>query len=155
MRAAQPEFAHQRTEIALLRVGEAVIKGLGRICDQLELLAHFLKMIEANKSFKVAVGRFAEAAEEAAASKGYTMKDIDVVIPHQANIRIIQGMAKKLQVPMEKVYMTIERYGNISSATVPIALDEAVRDGTITEGKLVVLTAFGGGLTWAGSLLKW
>jgi 3-oxoacyl-[acyl-carrier-protein] synthase-3 len=116
---------------------------------------HFLKMIEANKSFKVAVSRFAEAAEEAAASKGYTMKDIDVVIPHQANIRIIQGMAKKLQVPMEKVYMTIERYGNISSATVPIALDEAVRDGTVSPGKHVVLTAFGGGLTWAGSLIEW
>jgi 3-oxoacyl-[acyl-carrier-protein] synthase-3 len=116
---------------------------------------HFLKMIEANKSFKVAVGRFAEAAEEAAASHGYTMGDIDVIIPHQANIRIIQGVAKRLKVPMDKVYMTIERYGNISSATVPIALDEAVRDGTITEGKLVVLTAFGGGLTWAGSLIRW
>ena len=116
---------------------------------------HFLKMIEANKSFKVAVGRFAEAAEVAAASHGYTMADIDVIIPHQANIRIIQGMAKRLKVPMDKVYMTIERYGNISSATVPIALDEAVRDGTITGEKLVVLTAFGGGLTWAGSLVRW
>jgi 3-oxoacyl-[acyl-carrier-protein] synthase-3 len=116
---------------------------------------HFLRMIEANKSFKVAVGRFAEAAEEAAASKDYTMKDIDVIIPHQANIRIIQGMAKKLQVPMQKVYMTIERFGNISSATVPIALDEAVKDGTVSPGKHVVLTAFGGGLTWAGSLIEW
>ncbi len=116
---------------------------------------HFLKMIEANKSFKVAVGRFAEAAEEAAASKGYTMKDIDVIIPHQANIRIIQAMAKKLQVPMDKVYMTIEKFGNISSATVPIALDEAVKDGTVTAGKHVVLNAFGGGLTWAGALIEW
>jgi 3-oxoacyl-[acyl-carrier-protein] synthase-3 len=117
--------------------------------------AHFLKMIEANKSFKVAVGRFAEAAEEAAASAGYSIDDIDVIIPHQANIRILQGMAKKLKVPMEKVYMTIERYGNISSATVPIALDEAVRSGTVTAGKRVVLTAFGGGLTWGSSLIQW
>ncbi len=116
---------------------------------------HLLKLIEANKSFKVAVGRFAEAAEEAAASGGCTMKDIDVIIPHQANIRIIQGMAKKLKVSMGKVYSTIERYGNISSATVPIALDEAVRDGTIRSGKRVVLTAFGGGLTWASSLIQW
>ena len=116
---------------------------------------HLLKLIEANKSFKVAVGRFAEAAEEAAASGGYTMNDIDVIIPHQANIRIIQGMAKKLKVSMEKVYSTIDRYGNISSATVPIALDEAVRDGTIRSGKRVVLTAFGGGLTWASSLIQW
>jgi 3-oxoacyl-[acyl-carrier-protein] synthase-3 len=78
-----------------------------------------------------------------------------VIIPHQANIRIIQGMAKKLKVPAEKVYMTIERFGNISSATVPIALDEAVRDGTIGPGKRVVLTAFGGGLTWGSSLVQW
>ena len=116
---------------------------------------HFLKLIEGNKSFKVAVTRFAEAAEEAAQFNGYTINDVDVIIPHQANIRIIQGMAKKLKVPMEKVYMTIEKYGNISSATVPIALDEAVRDGTITKGKLVLLTAFGGGLTWGSSLIKW
>ena len=78
-----------------------------------------------------------------------------MIIPHQANIRIIQGVAKKLKVPMEKIYVTIERYGNISSATVPIALDEAVRDGTIRSGKLVCLTAFGGGLTWGSSLIKW
>jgi 3-oxoacyl-[acyl-carrier-protein] synthase III len=116
---------------------------------------HFLKMIEANKSFKVAVNHFADACEEAVVANGYGIEDVDLIIPHQANIRIIQAMAKKLKVPMEKVYMTIERYGNISSATVPIALDEAVRDGTITEGKLVALTAFGGGLTWGSSLIRW
>jgi 3-oxoacyl-[acyl-carrier-protein] synthase-3 len=116
---------------------------------------HFLKMIEANKSFKVAVNRFAEAAEEAMETNGYKIADADVIIPHQANLRIIQGMAKRLKVPLEKVYMTIEKYGNISSATVPIALDEAVRDGTISKGKLVVLTAFGGGLTWGSSLIRW
>ena len=116
---------------------------------------HYLKLIEGNKSFKVAVNRFAEACEEALEFNGRTLDDVDVIIPHQANIRIIQGMAKKLKVPMEKVYMTIEKYGNISSATVPIALDEAVRDGTITKGKLVLLTAFGGGLTWGSSLIKW
>ncbi len=116
---------------------------------------HFLKLIEGNKSFKVAVTRFAEACEEAMAHSGYTVDDADVIIPHQANIRILQGMAKKLKVPMEKVYLTIEKYGNISSATVPIALDEAVRDGTITKEKLVLLTAFGGGLTWGSSLIKW
>jgi 3-oxoacyl-[acyl-carrier-protein] synthase-3 len=64
-------------------------------------------------------------------------------------------MAKKLKVPMEKVYMTIEKYGNISSATVPIALDDAVRNGTIDKDKLVLLTAFGGGLTWGSSLIRW
>jgi 3-oxoacyl-[acyl-carrier-protein] synthase-3 len=116
---------------------------------------HFLKMIEANKSFKVAVNRFAEAAEEAVQSNGYKIEDADIIIPHQANIRIIQGMAKKLKVPLEKVFMTIEKYANISSATVPIALDEAVRNGTIVKDNLVVLTAFGGGLTWGSSLIRW
>ncbi|OPY00475.1 MAG: 3-oxoacyl-(acyl-carrier-protein) synthase 3 [Syntrophorhabdus sp. PtaU1.Bin002] len=116
---------------------------------------HYLKMIEANKSFKVAVNRFAEACEEAVQTNGYTIDDVDVIIPHQANARILQGMAKRLKVPLEKVYMTIEKYGNISSATVPIALDEAVRNGTITKDKLVVLTAFGGGLTWGSSLIRW
>jgi 3-oxoacyl-[acyl-carrier-protein] synthase-3 len=116
---------------------------------------HFLKMIEANKSFKVAVKRFAEAVEEAAVSNGYTLDDVDLVIPHQANMRIIQGLAKKLKLPAEKVYVTIAKYGNISSATVPIALDEAFRTGTIKPGSKVVLAAFGGGLTWASSLIKW
>ncbi len=116
---------------------------------------HYLKMIEANKSFKVAVSRFAEACEEAVAANNYGIHDVDVIIPHQANLRILQGMAKKLKVPDEKVYMTIEKYGNISSATVPIALDEAVKDGTIKKGSLVLLTAFGGGLTWGSSLIRW
>lgn len=116
---------------------------------------HFLKMIEANRSFKVAVNRFAEAVEEAVEISGKKVSDVDVIIPHQANLRIIQGMAKRLKVDIGKVYMTIEKYGNISSATVPIALDEAVRDGTIKKDSLVCLTAFGGGLTWGSSLIKW
>ncbi len=116
---------------------------------------HFLKMIEANKSFKVAVNRFAGACEEAAIANGYTINDVDLIIPHQANIRILQAMAKKLDVTMDKIYMTIEKYGNISSATVPIALDEAVRNGTIKKDDLVVLSAFGGGLTWGSSLVRW
>ncbi|MCS7280993.1 MAG: ketoacyl-ACP synthase III [Desulfobacterota bacterium] len=116
---------------------------------------HYLKMIEANKSFRVAVNRFAEACEEAVRANNVRLEDISLIIPHQANLRIIQGMAKKLNFPMEKVYVTIEKYGNISSATVPIALDEAVRDGTIKKGDLVLLTAFGGGLTWGSSLIRW
>ncbi|MCX7858431.1 MAG: ketoacyl-ACP synthase III, partial [Deltaproteobacteria bacterium] len=116
---------------------------------------HYLKMIEANRSFKVAVTRFAEACEEAVRANNVRLEHISLIIPHQANLRIIQGMAKKLNFPMEKVYVTIEKYGNISSATVPIALDEAVRDGTIKKGDLVLLTAFGGGLTWGSSLIRW
>ncbi len=116
---------------------------------------HFLKMIGANTSLRTAANHFAAAAEEALAANGYTINDADVIIPHQANVRIIEAMAKRLKVPMSKVYLTIEKYGNISSATVPIALDEAVKDGTVAKGKLVALTAFGGGLTWGSSLIKW
>jgi len=116
---------------------------------------HTLRMIKANESVRVAVRRFAEAAEEAIAHNGVGLSDVRWVIPHQANARMLQQVAKRLDVPFEKVYLTIEKYGNISSATIPIALDEAVRNGSITRGDLVVLTAFGGGLTWGSSLIRW
>ena len=116
---------------------------------------HTLRMIKANESVRVAVKRFAEAAEEAASHNGIGLSDVKWIIPHQANLRILQQMAKRLDIPFEKVYLTIEKYGNISSATIPIALDEAVRNGSIEKGDLIVLTAFGGGLTWASSLIRW
>jgi 3-oxoacyl-[acyl-carrier-protein] synthase-3 len=116
---------------------------------------HTLRMIKANESVRVAVKRFAEAAEEAAAYNGVQLSDVKWIIPHQANYRILQQMAKRLDVPFEKVYLTIEKYANISSATIPIALDEAVRNGSIERQDLIVLTAFGGGLTWASSLIRW
>ena len=116
---------------------------------------HTLNMIEGNRSFKVAVRRFSEACEEALSHNNLTLDDVKVIIPHQANLRILQGMAKQLAISMDKVYVNIEKYGNISSATVPIALDEAVKDGTIQAGDLVLLTAFGGGLTWGSSLIRW
>ena len=116
---------------------------------------HTLRMIKANESVRVAVRRFAEAAEEAASFNRVPFSAVKLIIPHQANIRILQQMAKRLDVPMEKVYLTIEKYGNISSATIPIALDEAVRNGSIQKGDDVILTAFGGGLTWGSSLIHW
>jgi len=116
---------------------------------------HTLKMIKANESVRVAVKRFSEAAEEAASHNGIKVSDARWIIPHQANIRILQQMAKRLNIAFEKVYLTIEKYGNISSATIPIALDEAVRSGSIQGGDYVILTGFGGGLTWGSSLIKW
>jgi 3-oxoacyl-[acyl-carrier-protein] synthase-3 len=116
---------------------------------------HYLKMIKANESVRVAVKYFAEACEEAVLYNGYRISDVTWIIPHQANLRILQAMAKRLNVPMEKVYLTVEKFANISSATVPITLDSAVRDGSIQTGDLICLTAFGGGLTWASSLIKW
>jgi len=116
---------------------------------------HTLRMIKASESVRVAVKRFAEAAEEAASFNGVRLADVKWIIPHQANLRILQQMAKRLNVSFGKVYLTIEKYGNISSATIPIALDEAVRNGSIEKGDLVILTGFGGGLTWASSLIRW
>ena len=116
---------------------------------------HTLRMIKANESVRVAVKRFAEAAEEAASFNGFHLSDVKWIIPHQANVRILQQMAKRLDIPFEKVYLTIEKYANISSATIPIALDEAVRTGSIQKGDLVVLNGFGGGLTWGSSLIRW
>jgi len=116
---------------------------------------HTLRMIRANESVRVAVKRFAEAAEEAAGSNGVRVSDAKWVIPHQANARMLQQVAKRLDIPFEKIFLTIERYGNISSATIPIALDEAVRTGAIEKGDLIILTAFGGGLTWGSSLIRW
>jgi 3-oxoacyl-[acyl-carrier-protein] synthase-3 len=115
---------------------------------------HSLKMIGANQSVRVAVKHFANSCMEAVEAHGLTIHDVDWIIPHQANLRILQALAKKLEVPMEKVYLTVHKYGNISSATVPIALDEAVRTGAIQEGQHVLLTAFGGGLTWGSALIR-
>jgi 3-oxoacyl-[acyl-carrier-protein] synthase-3 len=116
---------------------------------------HTLRMIKANESVRVAVRRFAEAAEEAASFNGVSLGDVKWIIPHQANLRILQQIAKRLDVPMKRIYLTIEKYGNISSATVPIALDEAVRSGSVQKGDTIILTAFGGGLTWGSSLIHW
>lgn len=123
--------------------------------ESVHLKLHYLKMIEANKSFKVAVNKFTEAVKECLEYNGYDIKDIDWIIPHQANKRILQAMAEKLNFPFEKVYLTIEKYGNISSASVAIALDEAVRSGSIKRDHKVVLTAFGGGLTWGSAFIRW
>lgn len=116
---------------------------------------HTLRMIKANESVRMAVKRFAEAAEEAASYNSISISDVRWIIPHQANLRILQQMAKRLDVSIDKLYLTIEKYGNISSATVPIALDEAVRNRSIQRGDLVILNAFGGGLTWGSSLIRW
>jgi 3-oxoacyl-[acyl-carrier-protein] synthase-3 len=112
-------------------------------------------MIKANESVRVAVKRFAEAAEEAASFNGIQVSEAKWIIPHQANLRMLQQVAKRLNVPIGKVYLTIQKYGNISSATIPITLDEAVRSGSIQKGDLIILTAFGGGLTWGSSLIRW
>ena len=117
--------------------------------------AHNLQLIEANASFRVAVRRFVESIKEAADHNKVDVKDIDWFIPHQANLRMFQAMAKSLKLSMKKFYVTLDKYGNSSSASCAIALDEAVRDGSIKEGDLVCMPVFGGGLTWGSALIKW
>jgi 3-oxoacyl-[acyl-carrier-protein] synthase-3 len=115
---------------------------------------HFIKM-RGNETFKIAVRALEDVVMEALEHNKLTPKDLDMVVPHQANLRIIQATAKRLGVPMEKVVVTINKYGNTSAASIPMALDEAVRDGRIKKGSMVLLEAFGGGLSWASALIKW
>ena len=116
---------------------------------------HTLNMIEANASFRVAVRHFIESIKEACKANNVEVEDIDWFIPHQANLRMFQSIAKTLKIPMEKFYVTLHKYGNISSASCAIALDEAVRDGSIKPGHLICMPVFGGGLTWGSALIRW
>ena len=116
--------------------------------------SHFVKMA-GSEVFKAAVRSMAEAADQALMRAGMTGDDIDLMIPHQANIRIIEATAKYAKIPLEKVFVNVDRYGNMSSATVPIALDEAVEQGRIKPGDNVLLVAFGAGFTWGASVLRW
>jgi 3-oxoacyl-[acyl-carrier-protein] synthase-3 len=116
---------------------------------------HTLNMIEANASFRVAVRHFVESIRESAEHNRVAVEDINWFIPHQANLRMFQSMAKTLGVSMDRFYVTLHKYGNISSASCAIAFDEAVRDGCIKEGDLICLPVFGGGLTWGSALVRW
>jgi 3-oxoacyl-[acyl-carrier-protein] synthase-3 len=111
--------------------------------------------MDGNKLFKRAVECLSTIATEALKHNGLSHEEIDLVIPHQANMRIIQAAAKSLGISMEKVYVNVERYGNTSSASIPIALDEANREGRLTRDAQILLISFGAGLTWGASVLKW
>ena len=112
-------------------------------------------IMNGNKLFKKAVSCLAEAANAALAYNGLSAEDIALMIPHQANMRIIRATADKLSIPMEKVYTNIENYGNTSAASIPIAMDEANRNGVLKRGDYILLVAFGAGLTWGASIVKW
>jgi 3-oxoacyl-[acyl-carrier-protein] synthase III len=105
--------------------------------------------------FKAAVLSMADACDVALRRAGLAASDIDLLIPHQANIRIIESTAKHAGVPMDKVFVNVDRYGNTSAASVAIALDEAVRTGQLTPGMRVLLVAFGAGFTWASMVVRW
>ncbi|HUF88955.1 MAG TPA: beta-ketoacyl-ACP synthase III [Gemmatimonadota bacterium] len=109
---------------------------------------------EGREIFKQAVTCMEDACRRALEIAGMTIADVDLVIPHQANIRIIEGVAKRLGVENDRVFVNIDRYGNTSSASIPIAFDEARRQGRAGEGSTVLMTAFGGGLAWGSALIK-
>ncbi len=115
---------------------------------------HYVQM-EGSEVFKFAVRIMAKASEQVVELAGLTKKDVDFLVPHQANIRIIEGARRRLDLPEEKVYVNLDRYGNMSAASVPVALDEASRTKAIKRGDRLVLVAFGGGLTWAACMLRW
>jgi 3-oxoacyl-[acyl-carrier-protein] synthase-3 len=111
--------------------------------------------MEGKEVFRHAVVRLAEAVDEALAANKLTARDVDWLVPHQANRRIIDSMGRKLSLPPEKVVVTIERHANTSAASIPLALAEAADDGRIRPGQLVLMEAMGGGLTWGASLVRW
>ncbi|MFH1283204.1 MAG: beta-ketoacyl-ACP synthase III [bacterium] len=115
---------------------------------------NFIKM-EGNEVFKLAVQRMLDSARLALEMAQKKCDDLSLVIPHQANIRIIEALAKRMKIPMNKVFLNIHKYGNVSAATTVIGLDEANRSGLLKEGDLVELVAFGAGLTWAASIIEW
>jgi 3-oxoacyl-[acyl-carrier-protein] synthase III len=108
-----------------------------------------------NEVFKIAVTKLGQAVDETLAANGLERSALDWLVPHQANIRIIQATARKLEMPMERVVVTVQEHGNTSAASVPLALDVAVRDGRIKRGELLLLEAFGGGFTWGSALVRY
>lgn len=122
--------------------------------DSIRKRRNFMKM-KGNETFKVAVKTLKDLAMKTLEANNLTPSQLSLLIPHQANLRIIQAAAKRLDLPIEKVFINIDKYGNTSAASIPIALDEAVETGRIKDGDYILLEAFGGGLTWASSLIRW
>jgi 3-oxoacyl-[acyl-carrier-protein] synthase-3 len=114
----------------------------------------YIKM-KGNETFKVAVRTLEEIARAALSANDLRVEDVDLYVPHQANVRILKAVIERLGLPVEKVLLNLDRYGNTSAASIPIALDEAVREGRIKDGSLVMLGAFGAGLTWASAVIRW
>jgi 3-oxoacyl-[acyl-carrier-protein] synthase III len=115
---------------------------------------HYAKMKGA-EVFKVAVRMFSECTARILERNGFTAKDVDLFIPHQANLRIIEAASKRVNLPMERVFVNVDRYGNTGAASVYVALEEAVTSGRLKRGDLVLLAAFGGGFAWGAALMRW
>ena len=124
------------------------------ILPDIDQKSFYLKM-DGNRLFKRAIGCMTEISKVVLEENGLTVDNIDLVVPHQANIRIINALANTLSIPLEKIYVNIHKYGNTSSATIPIALDEANREGRLKKGDNVLMVSFGAGLTWGACIVEW
>jgi len=135
----------------------AVPGGGSRIPPSEKTIADRMQCIKmkGNETFKVAVRTLEEVARETLAANHLRVEDVDLYVPHQANVRILTAVMERLGIPPEKVMINLDRYGNTSAASIPLALDEAVRSGRIKDGALVMLGAFGAGLTWASAMIRW
>jgi 3-oxoacyl-[acyl-carrier-protein] synthase-3 len=122
--------------------------------ETVEARLHYARM-KGNEVFKVAVRMFVECTETILGRHGLTADDVDLFIPHQANLRIIEAAAKRVGLPMEKVFVNVDRYGNTGAASVYVALEEAVAAGRVRRGDLLLLAAFGGGFAWGAALIRW
>ena len=122
--------------------------------EMLEKRLNYIQM-QGRAVYKNAISKIVRLVTESLTRCNLTMDDVDLIIPHQMNARIIESAAKHLEIPLERIFINIDKYGNTSAATVPIAIDEAKREGRLKKGDLVALVAFGGGMTWASALLRW
>jgi len=115
---------------------------------------HYLAM-NGPEVFKFAVRVMVDSSKEVVSRAGLTMNDVDLVVPHQANLRIIDAAAKRLNIPYERFLQNLDRYGNTSAASIPLALDQAVREGRVSSGDLILLSSFGAGMSWGSLILRW
>jgi 3-oxoacyl-[acyl-carrier-protein] synthase III len=160
LRATEQPFGLLSSEMGAWGEGEtlmAVDAGGTRLPATPELLAQGRQYVYMNgrEIFKHAVREMSNSAERVVAEAGLDLDQISLVVPHQANVRIVEAVARRLEVSMERVFVNLDRYGNTSAASVPIALYEAVEQGRIRDGDHLLLTAFGGGLTWGSAVVRW
>lgn len=122
--------------------------------ESVQQRTHYIKF-KGKEVFKLAINNITNLITDTINKNGFSLEDIDLIIPHQSNLRIIEATMEKLGLPMEKAVVNIDKYGNTSSASIPIAIDEARKEGRLSKGDIVMLVAFGGGLTWGSSIIRW
>jgi 3-oxoacyl-[acyl-carrier-protein] synthase-3 len=153
--AAHPESCVLATKLGAIPSTAELLRIAGGGASPLEAEARRCITMKGKEVFKFAVRAMDEVSRDLLAAQGLTAADLALVVPHQANLRIIHALAQYLGVPYERIFVNLERYGNTSAASIPLALDEARKSGRLKRGDLVLLVAFGAGLTYGGALVRW